>query len=74
MLQEALANGNGEVDVSGFKSAIASSLTAPRARQAQGIPDDEWWKDPAALVPAPMLERATCLDLYLHLKDIYMEV
>ena len=59
MLEEALADSNGEVDASGFKSAIASSLTAPRARQAQGIPDTEWWKDPAALVPAPLLENAT---------------
>eukprot|EP00435_Cladocopium_sp_Y103_P011460 s739_g3.t1 len=59
MLEDALADSNGEVDVSGFKSAIASSVTAARARQAQGIPDTEWWKDPAALVPAPLLETAT---------------
>lgn len=59
MLEDALADSKGEVDVFGFKSAIASSVTAARRRQAQGIPDTEWWKDPAALVPAPLLETAT---------------
>ncbi|CAE7226816.1 mcfN [Symbiodinium natans] len=59
MLKEALANSNGEVDVAGFKAAVAASLTAPRARAAQGLPDAEWWRDPAALLPAPMLTNAT---------------
>ncbi|CAJ1407346.1 unnamed protein product [Effrenium voratum] len=59
MLEEALANSNGEVDVAGFKQAVAASLTAPRARAKQGIPDAEWWRDPAALLPAPLLVDAT---------------
>ncbi|CAE7300628.1 CMD1 [Symbiodinium sp. KB8] len=59
MLKDALADSNGEVDVAGFKAALAKSLTAPRARAEQGLPDAEWWRDPAALLPAPMLETAT---------------
>jgi len=55
MLKDALANSNEEVDFAGFKEAIISSHTAPRYRRAQGIPDIEWWRDPAACVPSQLL-------------------
>jgi len=59
MLGDALANSEGEVDFVGFKEAIIASLKAPQARAAQGIPDEEWWRDPAALLPSAMLDSAT---------------
>lgn len=59
MMGEAYANADGEVGLDGFKAALVNSLAATKARAAQGIPEDEWWRDPAALLPAEMLERAT---------------
>ena len=38
----------------------------------QGIPDTEWWKDPAALVPAPLLETATPGPCFGPLRSIAM--
>jgi len=59
MLKDALANRDGEVDFAGFREAIISSTTAPRYRRAQGIPDIEWWRDPAACVPAQLLKNSS---------------
>jgi len=63
MLADALANSDGEVDFAGFKEAIIASHKAPRRRLAQGIPDTEWWRDPAALIPADLLDMATSVQL-----------
>lgn len=59
MLEDALANTDGEVDFAGFKDAIVASHTAPRYRMAKGIPVTEWWRDPAALVPPDLLNTAS---------------
>lgn len=59
MLGDASANGKGEIDLAGFKKAISDSLAAPRARAELGIPEDEWWRDPAALLPASLLDDAS---------------
>jgi len=59
MVEDALANSDGEVDFAGFKEAVYSSLKAARRRADRGLPDEEWWRDPAALVPADSLDAAT---------------
>jgi len=59
MLGDALANSDGEVDFAGFKKAIIASHKAARRRAAEGIPDTEWWRDPAALLPADLLDSAS---------------
>lgn len=59
MLGDALANSDGEVDFNGFKYAVTNSHKASRARAARGWSSDDWWRDPAALLPANRLDDAT---------------
>jgi len=63
MLKDALANRDGEVDFEGFKEAIISSHTAPRYRRDKGIPEIEWWRDPAACVPTQLLTNSSAESL-----------
>lgn len=59
MLGDALANSAGEVDFAGFKRAIMASHVPALRRAAEGIPDTEWWRHPAALLPADLLRGAS---------------